>query len=684
MILAINLTATLPCSAADEHPLSNFEIAIRPILAKYCYDCHGNGEKSGHVAFDELQSAASKPGVPGSPELWSKVLSNVRAGLMPAEGSPKLNPDELKTLERWIKFVALGIDPDNPDPGRVTIRRLNRNEYRRSIRELTDFPFKSDDELPPDDTGYGFDNNGDVLSISPLLMEKYMQAAEQIVAASVPSKPPVNADDRQAWKSYRRFFTKDEPPESADERRHYSREILERFAGRAFRRPVDDATVVRLQDLAESIYSQPGKRFEEGVALAMVAVLASPQFLFRVEQPEPQADGDKPTAFPLIDEYSLASRLSYFLWSTMPDDELLRLAERRELRMKLREQVLRMMKDERFGVFSRYFVGQWLQARDVEGTAIDHRAIAAREDEAARALLRKLHDFQRRNVDFKERQLVRNQLDRLNPPEFTRELREAMRLETEMAFSYVVDNDRSVLELIDADYTFVNDALAKHYGLPPVEGRAMRRVDLPANSPRGGVLTQGTMLVVTSNPTRTSPVKRGLFILDNLLGAPPPPPPANLPPLEASQDGHGGKELSMRELLAVHRSKPLCNSCHSRMDPLGMGLENFNAMGRWRDNDLDEPVDAAGELITGEHFSDIRELKKILVTGHRLEFYRTLTEKLLTFALGRGVTYLDTDTVDTIVEKLEQSGGRFSELLFGIIESVPFQKSRTVGKPNGR
>jgi hypothetical protein len=670
------------CAAAEKHPLPTYEKDIQPILTKYCYDCHGNGEKEGQVAFDELKPAAdgSHPSVPGSPELWAKALINVRAGLMPAAGSAKPTADELKTLERWIKFVALGIDENNLDPGRVTIRRLNRNEYRRTIRDLTEFPFKSEEELPSDDTGYGFDNIGDVLSISPLLMEKYMDAAEKIVAGSVLTKPPADKNDRQAWKNYHRIFPKDEPPASVEDRREYARGILTRFATRAFRRPVDEKTVDRLQKFAESIDQQPGKRFEEGIAQAMIAILSSPRFLFRVEEPAAISD-NKSDDYPLIDEYSLASRLSYFLWATMPDDELFKLADRGELRKNLRQQVERMMKDdERFITFSRYFVGQWLQARDIEGIAIDHRAIAAREDEQAREIMRKIRELRRRNGDVEERRRLRNQLDNLNPPELNGELRRAMRQETELTFAYIVENDRSVLELIDADYTFVNEKLAKHYGLPEVKGDEMRRVELPKDSPRGGVLTQGTMLVVTSNPTRTSPVKRGLFILDNILGTPPPPPPANVPALEASQEEGRGKETSMRELMELHRSKPLCHSCHSRMDPLGMGLENFNAMGKWRDKDLDTPIDTAGELVTGEKFSDIRQLKQVIATDHRLDFYRALTEKMLTFALGRGLTYHDTHTVDIIVERLEKSGGRFSELLFGIIESAPFQKQRAAPK----
>jgi hypothetical protein len=251
-----------------------------------------------------------------------------------------------------------------------------------------------------------------------------------------------------------------------------------------------------------------------------------------------------------------------------------------------------------------------------------------------------------------------------------------MREETEMTFSYMMRENRSVLEFLDSDYTFLNEKLAKHYNLTnlDVTGPEMRRVSLPPNSERGGVLTHGSVLVVTSNPTRTSPVKRGLFILDNLLGTPPP----DIPNLEDSEKEVAGRKPTLREVLAVHREKPLCSSCHNRMDPLGLALENFNALGMWRDKERHQAIDAAGKLITGETFTDVREVKRVLVTNHRRDFYECLTEKLLTYALGRGVEYYDVETVDKIVNQLEKDGGHFSTLLTGIIESAPFQKRRNI------
>jgi hypothetical protein len=269
-----------------------------------------------------------------------------------------------------------------------------------------------------------------------------------------------------------------------------------------------------------------------------------------------------------------------------------------------------------------------------------------------------------------------NSFRRFREFELNRDLRRAMGRETEMLFGHIVRNGRNVLELIDSDYTFLNERLAKYYGISDVKGEEMRRVTLPAGSPRGGVLTQGTVLAVTSNPDRTSPVKRGLFILDNILGAPPAPPPADIPPLEDAARRSANKKPTLREALALHRQDAKCSSCHNRMDPLGLSLENFNALGRWRDKERGQPIDASGQLITGEKFTSIQELKHVLVHQRQRDFYRCLSEKLLTYALGRGLGYDDVEAVDKLVERLESKSGNATELLLGVVDSVPFQKTR--------
>jgi hypothetical protein len=378
-----------------------------------------------------------------------------------------------------------------------------------------------------------------------------------------------------------------------------------------------------------------------------------------------------------VDEYSLASRLSYFLWSTMPDEELMGLAARGELRKNLKLQVKRMLADPRAQSLSQNFTGQWLQARDVAGIASNSREIQIR-DAGEEGALQALHEAWRKSDEPTAKRLAA-QIDAIvdDKKELDGEMRTAMRRETELYFANIVSEDRPVTELIDSNYTFLNEKLARHYGVPDVVGAELRKVTLPAGSPRGGVLTQGTSLVVTSNPDRTSPVKRGLFVLANFLGTPPPPPPPNIPALEASDSNVAGHEPTLRESLQKHRENPSCASCHNRMDPIGLAFENFNALGIWRDTERKQPIVAPGKLITGESFDSVAELKKVLVSKHRLDFYRTLTDRLLIYATGRGTEYYDTETIDGIVQKLDANEGHFSVLLMGIIESAPFQKMRT-------
>jgi hypothetical protein len=797
-------------AAADAAAAAAFHRTIEPLLNKYCFDCHAAGVNKGRVAFDEFASDAD---VLGRRELWLAALKNVRAGLMPPRDEDNPRPDgaEIERLSNWIKYGAFGTDPANPDPGHVTARRLNRVEYRNTIRDLMGFDFNSEVEFPPDDSGNGFDNNGDVLTLSPLLLEKYLAAAETIVdravpkvarvmrervatgrdfrsesgpgsgeqlSARVPAKvartftvdqsetyrlvveleargsfdfdpghckvicrvdgeerfvedivwqssktlrheydvvwsagphtvsfevvplPPVGVttagvdaagtvavapvpagagntaspaparivpgpgatrlDVRIAsvrvrgplhpkfWiapENHARFFPAGPAPEEPAARDRYAGEVLRRFATRAFRRPVEAAKVAPLVAIARRVYSSGQGTFEEGIGRAMMAVLASPRFLFRIEQPEPRAAAG---SFAPIDEFALATRLAYFFWSTMPDDGLIGLAERGELRGQLQAQVARMLQDERAQAFVRNFTGQWLQVRDIEFVPINARVAGGPN-------------------------APRNREGRI---EFDGALRKLMRSETEMYFAHVIREDRSVLELIASDYTFLNDRLAGHYGVAEVRGEHMRLVPLPADSPRGGVLTQAAVLAVTSNPTRTSPVKRGLFVLENILGTPTPPPPADVPALEDAIKEFKGREPKLSEMLAVHRADKRCSSCHERMDPLGLAFENFNALGGWRDTEAQQPIDAAGRLATGESFADGRELKHVLTRERRSDFYRCLTEKLLTYALGRGLEYYDTHAVDLIVDRLAREEGRMSALLLGVIESAPFQKQR--------
>jgi hypothetical protein len=810
--LAMGLPGCLLLSASTEansEPASikEYRNTILPMLEKHCYECHGDGYDKGKIAFDSLETHQQIL----EPTLWLKVLSNTRAGLMPAEDNPRLTPAEQARLERWIKRDVFQLDPQNPDPGRVTVRRLNRVEYRNTVKDLLGIDYNTEHEFPPDDTGFGFDNIGDALTTSPMLMEKYVAAAQTIIKEAVPlaaSKPrehvvtgqefagqnarakwgkrqllfseaanvaasfnntlpgsyrvrfdlQVNGTyvpdpgkarlilkvdgkevanqelayhdekefvfesmhkwqpsehtlsielqptvppggektitdlfvnkvtvegplERSAWvptKNYEKFFPRAVPrgtdPQSRAQQRAYATEVLGAFATRAYRRPLDDDTAVRLAAFAESTYTQKGKSFEQGVAHAMAAVLASPRFLFKLEQPAQHAAGARAAD---VDEFSLAARLSYFLWSTMPDEPLLQLAARGELRKNLGAQVDRMLKDPRAENLARNFTGQWLQARDVEGIASNPRQVILRdagEEETLRQLRRAWM-----KQDEATAKVLADKIDRIveSKPDLDAKMRTAMRRETEMYFAYVVRENRPVTELIDSNYTFLNEELAKMYDISGISGEEMRKVTLPEGNPRGGMLTQGSALLVTSNPDRTSPVKRGLFVLANFLGTPPPPPPANVPALEASETDFKGQEPTLRDVLKLHRESPMCASCHNRMDPIGLAFENFNAFGAWRDTERKQPIVAQGNLITGETFTSVKELKKILANQHREEFYTTLTSKLMTYATGRGMEYYDVETIDQIVKRLDSQDGKFNALLAGIVESAPFQKMRT-------
>ncbi len=815
----ISLTLTNFCRAQTPE-VERFEKEIRPILENHCYDCHGDGQAKGKVSFDKF---ASTQNLIDQTELWVRVLKNCRSGMMPPVKEERLSSEDSTKLTNWIKQSALKLDPQNPNPGRVTLRRLNRVEYRNTIRDLMGIDFRADEEFPADDTGYGFDTIGDVLTTSPLLLEKYIQAAETVVSRAVPLTSRVTPKreiyinemvgwgDHEAWFSlydpadvalkltiskpgtyrvilnasmqgsfafdpgradmewyvdgnralqqqlkwedglklksqaevkwaegehplrlvikpllgkdkkptergndgppsanlklqgitligplepefqvppaaYSRFFPRPEIPQDEVARSEYAAEILKRFSTLAFRRPVDDVTVKKLSSLAMETANTAGGSFERGIARAMSAVLASPRFLFRMEDILPENDI---TLHPQLDEYALASRLSYFLWSTMPDDELYELAARGELRKNLASQVKRLLKDKRAAALTENFVGQWLQTRDIESVSMDARIVLARDLGAEKEMegnydlkkwLNAEIDLAEKANDAAKVQSLRNELNALREKfgkriEFSGSLRTAMRRELEMMFQHLLDIDGSALELLENDSTYLNEELAKHYGIPDVRGPEMRLVKLSANSLRGGLITMGTVLAVTSNPTRTSPVKRGVFILDNILGTPPPPPPPNIPSLEASEKHPGGHDRTLREALALHREQPLCSSCHNRMDPIGLALENFNAMGRWRERERGQQLEPpAGKLITDESFADVRELKHLLVTARRTDYYRCLTEKMFTYALGRGPEPCDISTTDAIVESLEKSQGKFSILITGIIESPAFQK----------
>jgi hypothetical protein len=591
---------------------ANFADDVAPVLAKYCTTCHNDKRLRGDLSLEPFKADADAL---KQPKLWEKVAQNLRAGDMPPSGRPKPTAAELDRVLNWIETRTAQIDcTRGRDPGRVTLRRLNRAEYRNTIRDLVGIDFKPADDFPADDVGYGFDNIGDVLSLSPLLLEKYLAAAEKIAEAAF--------KDPQLRK---RILIK--PLGGGKRRFGAARQIIESFARRAYRRPVTQDEVTRLLRFVQLVV-QDGQPPERGIQLAVQAALVSPHFLFRVEG-TPKAKGEV-TAFP-ITEYELASRLSYFLWSSMPDDELFRLAGEKALRKDLEAQVRRMLRDPRARALTENFAGQWLQTRNLRTMTPDPGVY----------------------------------------PTFDEALRSAMAKETELFFETMVKEDRNVLDFLDADFTFVNERLAKHYGLPGVKGDEFRRVSL-AGVERRGVLTHASILTVTSNPTRTSPVKRGKWILDNILNTPPPPPPPDVPELEEQK---GELKGSLRQRMEMHRSKAICASCHQRMDPLGFGFENFDGVGAWRTKDGKFPIDPSGVLPSGQTFKGPKELVAILKTK-AAEFRRCLAEKMLTYALGRGLEPYDKCAVDDICAEVVRNDNRFSALVLAVVRSDPFQKRK--------
>ena len=650
---AIVMPATAVLAAdADPTPVT--------LLRQQCGDCHCDGAAEGGVELggllDRLTDATRPKGHDPHPDqaAWLAVWRNLRAETMPPAEAPHPTPHERQALVRFVERDVLGVDPARPDPGSVVLRRLNRVEYANTLQDLTGLELNVLDTLPADDTGYGFDTIGDVLSMSPLLVEKYLATATGVAEKLVAVAVPVIDRDRSGQplpldypKNIRRVFPAGPRPDDKSLQAEHLTTTVRRLAERAFRRPIDQATVDRLVSLAQATDDAPGGTFETGVAAVLTAVLSSPRFLFRVEAEAAPTEKDAAlTSAVPVDEFSLASRLSYFLWSSMPDDELFEVALTGRLRAELPQQIDRMIADRRSDAFVGNFVGQWLQTRDVEAVAFDLRAITGLAD---RKVAEKL---------------------------FSRSVRRAMRQETEHLFAHLLRNDLPATDLLVGRDTFLNAELAAFYGIPNIEGKQMRLVTLDPSSHRGGLLTQASVLVVTSNPSRTSPVKRGLFILDNLLGTPAPPPPPNVPPLKESP---AGSALGMRELMELHRSDALCASCHARMDPLGLTLEPYNAIGQWR-GDAAESLDTSGRLITGESFANAGELAAIIAGPRRRDFYRCLTEKILTYALGRGLEYFDAPAVDTIVDDMEKDGS-LATAVRGVVTSVPFQMRRPAATP---
>ena len=755
----------------------------RGVLDRYCVTCHNERLLTGNLALDDIDMEH----VGADAEVWEKVLRKLRTQAMPPPRRPRPDAETYGAFATWLETALDRAAAAEPNPGRPTIHRLNRLEYANAVRDLLHLEIDSGTMLPADDLAYGFDNNADILTVAPGLLERYMSAARKVSRLAVgdptieadavryplssllvqddrmsedlpfgsrggvavrhhfpldgeyvvrlalrnpgrrepqeidvrvdgvrrallragswpegvnpgearvvepgepllvrfparagthlvsvsftqrtavtegmaPSRLPIwtfstgrgyvqrmalesveiegpyspdslgrGPDGEEQVASRRRIFVC-RPANAAEEA--CADEILAKLARRAFRRPADDLDL----EVLRGFYAE-GRgegNFDAGIQRALESILVDPEFLFRIERDPP---GVEPATAYRLSDIELASRLSFFLWSSLPDDELLDAAAAGSLGdpVVLERQVRRMLADERAGVLVSSFAAQWLHLRRMRTVTPDVNAF----------------------------------------PGFDENLREALVRETELFVESQIRDDRSVVDLLSADYTFVNARLARHYGIPNVYGSRFRRVDLPGEE-RRGLLGHGSVLTVTSLATRTSPVVRGKWVLENILGTPPPPPPPDVPDLPERADD--GTVASLRARLEAHRANPVCSNCHARMDPLGFALENFDAVGKWRDKGVaGTPIDPSGTLPDGTAFDGFPGLRDILLE-RREEFVTTVTEKLLTYALGRGVEHYDRPAIRAIVREAAANDYRWSSLILGIARSLPFQMRRS-------
>ena len=610
---------------------------IRPLLKTYCFECHNSTKRKAGLDLEQIDTSSAAIDLP---ELWDHVGERVRAMEMPPAKSKQPTEDERTRLIAWVKHAADSQVDYNKLPKEEleqilasppTSRRLNRVEYNNTLRDLFGVDLRAGDVLPSEGGGgEGFDNAGATLFTTPVLMEKYLEAAELVLGTLFPAdKDNVKSatPDEVARLDVARRAILIAVPGPDTKPRDAARKVLEAIVPRAFRRPATAKEIDRYLGIFDKAHLR-GDAYDQSIKLALKGVLISPSFLFLIETP-----AEKKGVYRL-EHYEVASHLSYFLWATMPDEKLIELAARGKLHDEavLRGQVRRMLRDPRARGLADGFAAQWFGTRPLGKTI--------RPD--ARMF-----------------------------PEFDEELAAAMREETILFFDAIVREDRSVLEVIDADYTFVNERLAAHYKMEGVKGPQMRRVKV-ADPARGGVLGHAGILTATSFPHRTSPVLRGRWVLEELLGAEIPPPPPDVPVLNDGRKKGSAPTMTIRQQLEKHRSKAECASCHSRMDPLGFGLENFDALGRWRTEQGDQPVDSSGVLPTGEKFSGPVELKEILLEKRRTEFLRNLSRKALGYALGREIQRADMGLVRDCVQALENGDFRASRLLETIVLSYQF------------
>ncbi len=613
LIRVIQVATVLFGSTSGSIAGSDFKKDIVPLLDRYCISCHDDEPKGGV----DIGNLTEDGGFWKEPKTWEKVLNAVRDASMPPAKKEQPTSAERALVSAWLTQTL-----DNPDAskvptdvGRKLIHRLSRLEYNNTVRDLLGVDTHPADTFPPDaGGGGGFDNNASTLFIPPVLMEKMLLATTDIVAAAKPE---------------RIFHTR---PGAGKDEPAAAKASIEWLGARAFRRPLEAAELVGLMGLYES-QRKAGKSWEDAVRQAVRGLLVSPSFLFRAEQ---DRSGTGPQR---ISDWELAARLSYFLWSSMPDDALLAVAQSGKLHEPaiLDREVRRMLADGKARTFTDNFASQWLRTKELAG--------------------------------------VHPATDKF--PEFTPALREAMTAEPLEFFHALVRENRSLGDCLDCDYTYANAELAKFYGLPELKGTGFQRVKL-ADGNRGGVATMAGVLTLTSYPRRSSPVLRGRWLMEEILGSPPPPAPPMIKSLPTSDKPRNG--LTFRQQLEQHRNRPECASCHKTMDQLGFGLENFNPIGQWRTAINDAPVDNKGELPSGQKFSGPLELKALLAQ-RKDEFTRNLAERMMSYALGRGIEQGDWLAIRQISKAVATGGYKSQDLILGIVRSPQFNLRRPAEAP---
>ena len=619
---------TLPANVA-----ANFAASIQPLLKDHCYKCHGAEKQKGDLNLEEYKSATA---VADDPVIWNKVIDVIRSGEMPPSKEPKLAEAAKEKLAGGIEeTLTAALLARGPEPGPPIIRRLTHSEYRRSVRDLlaVDFDVAGAVGMPEDPIGKGYDNLADALKIPPALTEKYLAAADEVLAklfgdgAKRGSPAPPGASIAQ-------MFRAATTPQAASQ---LARKLMSGFLARAYRRPVTAEEVARYGIIFDKALAQR-KTPTDAFRHMFRAVLLSPNFLFRIEEDRAAPSSAKPYR---VSDYELASRLSYFIWASIPDPELNAAAAQGKLSdpAVLDAQVKRMLADPKAKALSEDFAAQWLQ-------------------------LKRLAEARPTTEFF---------------PTFNDALKDAMRQEAMLFFDTLRSENRPISALLDADFTFVNEPLAEHYGIAGIKGAQMQRVALKPEHHRGGLLAMGSVLAMNSHTFRTSPTQRGKYVLEVVLGTPPPPPPNNVGQIEDA--AKKGEVKTFRELLAQHATDANCMGCHQRIDPLGFGLDNFDAIGRWRTSTPDQPLDTAGVLPNGEKFDGPVELKKVLA-GKRDRFVENVCEQMLTYALGRELKPYDKPVVKEMAAALAKDGYKFSTLVSGVVKSFPFQHRKNAATPN--